>query len=89
MSRLAPARPSMATCTRPSGSRNHTPTAATPTAIEVSGPTTAIQNSWRGLLAAPSISVMPPRKCKVMELTLKPNRWATIACDASCSSTER
>ena len=64
MSRLAPARPSIATRTSPSGSRNHAPTAATPTATEVRGPTTAIQNSWRGRLADPSISVIPPRKCK-------------------------
>ena len=57
--------------------------------MEVNGPTTAIQNSWRGRLAVPSISVMPPRKCRVIELTLKPKRWAMTACDASCISTER
>ena len=48
------------------------PSAATPTASEVSGPTTAIQNSWRGLRASPSIAVMPPRKCSVIEVTGKP-----------------
>ena len=48
----------------------------------------AIMNSSRGLRASPSIEVMPPRKCSVMELTGKPYRLAMTACDASCSSTE-
>ena len=38
-----------------------------PTASEVSGPTTAIKNSWRGVRASPSIAVTPPRKCRVIE----------------------
>ena len=62
----------MVTRTSPSGTTNQAAAATSPTAMDVSGPTTAIQNSWRGLRAAPSISVMPPRKCKVMELTTYP-----------------
>ena len=38
-------------------------------ASEVSGPTTAITNSCRGVRASPSIAVMPPRKCRVIEVT--------------------
>ena len=40
-----------------------------PTASEVSGPTTAIMNSWRGVRASPSMAVTPPRKCRVIEET--------------------
>ena len=68
-SRLAPARPSMARRVRPSGVTGSSSSAATPTAIEVSGPTTAMKNSSRGRFASPSIEVMPPRKCRVIELT--------------------
>ncbi len=68
---------------------NHRPTEHAPTAIDVSGPTTAIMNSCRGLFASPSMAVMPPRKWRVIELTGKPYLRAITACDASCSSTDR
>ena len=58
--------------TSPSGTTNHRPGRRPPTASEVSGPTTAIMNSWRGLRASPSIAVMPPRKWRVIEATGKP-----------------
>jgi hypothetical protein len=61
-----------AICSSPSGTTNHSPSEAAPTRIEVSGPTTAIMNSWRGLVASPSMAVMPPRKCSVIELTGNP-----------------
>ena len=37
-----------------------------------SGPTTAIRNSCRGVRASPSIAVAPPRKCRVIDETVKP-----------------
>ena len=70
--RLAPARPSTAISSRPSGVTNHSPRAPTPTAIEVSGPTTAMSSSWRGVRASPSMAVAPPRKWSVIDVTWKP-----------------
>ena len=67
--RLAPARPSTAISSSPSGVTNQSASAASPTPIEVSGPTTAIISSWRGVRASPSIAVAPPRKWSVIELT--------------------
>ncbi len=72
ISRLAPARPSTAIRSSPSGVTNQRPSAAAPTAIDVSGPTTAIQNSCRGLRVSPLIAVMPPRKCSVIASTWNP-----------------
>ena len=66
---VAAASPSTATSSSPSGVTNQSPSAAPPTASDVRGPTTAIQNSWRGFLASESIAVMPPRKCRVIEVT--------------------
>ena len=66
------ARPPTAMPISPPGTTNQSPPAATPTAIEVSGPTTAIQNSWRGVRASPSMEVIPPRKCSVIEVTWNP-----------------
>ena len=59
-----------------------------PRASEVSGPTTAITNSRHGVVASPSISVAPPRKCRLIEVTGIWKARAATACEISCSSTE-
>ena len=63
--------------------------AAPETASDEIGPTTETQNSCLGVAGSPSIEVMPPRKCSVMDETGSPKRLATSACDASWTSTDR
>ncbi len=41
---------------------DHNPSAAPPTARDVSGPTTAMANSWRGVCASALIAVMPAQE---------------------------
>ena len=73
----------------PPGATSATPKATADTASDEIGPTTETQNSWRGLAGSPSMDVMPPRKCSVIEVTGSPKRLATSACEASWTSTER
>ncbi len=51
---------------------SHSGMKTSPTAIEVSGPTTATLNSWPGVRVSESISVKPPRKTRLIERTPRP-----------------
>ena len=59
-----------------------------PIAREVSGPTTAMTNSRQGVLASASISVNPPRKCRLIWLTGIWNDRAARAWEISWRSTD-
>ena len=58
--------------TSPGRDRKCRPRKTSPIASEVSGPTTETPNSRRGVSGSVSISVTPPRKCKVIDLTGSP-----------------